>query len=149
MAIRPNRNWRLLGVMSLVLAMSGLVVQAAHAMPVDKGPFGTPGAQGFVPVDSRSLAIPIHGTLNSVPVDSRSIAIPIHGTLNSVPVDSRPIAVHAPVIDTTASPQTASDAFSWSDAGVGALGAFAAMLLAVSMMLVLRHNRNRLVGLHG
>jgi hypothetical protein len=146
MAIRPNRNWRLLSVMSLVLAMSGLVVQAAHAMPVDKGPYGTAGAQGFVPVDSRPLAIPIHGVQASVPVDSRAIVA--NAPQVSVPVDSRAIVANTPVVDATPSPVTASDSFNWGDARLGALSAFAVLLLAVSVMLVLRHNRNRLVGLH-
>ncbi len=165
MPIQPQTNWRILGVMSLVLAMSGLVVQGAHAMPTDKGPYGTPGAQGFVPVDSRSVAVPIHATSSvpvdsrnvsipirptqvSVPVDSRDVALPINGTV-STPVDSRPIVTNTPVVAATPLPQTASDSFNWGDASLGALGAFAAMLLAVSFMLVLRHNRNRLVGLHG
>jgi hypothetical protein len=164
MRIHPNTNWRILGVMSLVLAMSGLLVQAAHAMPADQGPFGTPVSHG-VPVDSRPLAVPIHAqsvpvdsrymsipirpTQVSVPVDSRHIALPIHGTQVSTPVDSRPIVTNTPIVDATPLPQTASDGFNWGDASLGALSAFAAMLLAVSLMLVLRHNRGRLVGLHG
>jgi hypothetical protein len=164
MRIHPNTNWRILGVMSLVLAMSGLLVQAAHAMPADQGPFGTPVSNG-VPVDSRPLAVPIHAqsvpvdsrymsipirpTQLSVPVDSRHIALPIHGTQVSTPVDSRPIVANTPIVDATPLPQTASDGFNWGDASLGALSAFAAMLLAVSLMLVLRHNRSRLVGLHG
>jgi hypothetical protein len=164
MQIHPNKNWRILSVMSLALAMSGLAVQAAHAMPTDQGPFGTSGGQGFVPVDSRHLAVPIHAqspvpvdsrymsipirpTHVSVPVDSRHIALPIHGTV-STPVDSRPIVTNTPVVDATPLPTTASDGFNWGDASLGALSAFAVMLLAVSLMLVLR-NRNRLVGLHG
>jgi hypothetical protein len=165
MRIHPNTNWRILGVMSLVLAMSGLLVQAAHAMPADQGPFGTPAA-GSVPVDSRPLTVPLHAaqpvpvdsrymstpirpTQVSVPVDSRHIALPIHGTQVSTPVDSRPIVTNTPVVDATPLPQTASDGFNWGDASLGALSAFAAMLLAVSLMLVLRNNRSRLVGLHG
>jgi hypothetical protein len=163
MRIHPNTNWRILGVMSLVLAMSGLLVQAAHAMPADQGPFGTPVSNGVpvdsrymsipiraesVPVDSRHISIPIRPTQVSVPVDSRHFAVPIHST-PSVPVDSRPIVTNTPVVDATPLPQTPSDSFNWGDASLGALSAFAAMLLAVSLMLVLRRNRGRLVGLHG
>jgi hypothetical protein len=101
-----------------------------------------------VPVDSRYMSIPIRPTHESVPVDSRHFAVPIHGT-PSVPVDSRPIVTNTPLVDATPLPQTPSDSFNWGDASLGALSAFAAMLLAVSLMLVLRQHRTRLVGLHG
>src|SRR5919201_88235 len=105
MPIHPNKNWRILSVMGLALAMSGLAIQTAHAMPADQGPFGTKVGQGSVPVDSRPLALPIHGAV-------------------STPVDSRPIVTNTPVVDATPLPTTSSDGFNWGDASLGALSAF-------------------------
>ena len=132
---------RLITGLGITLAVAAVVAPAAQAKP-------TPGATRVVVVSgSRAYADDLHAAVPYVPIRQYADDLHSRSQVSSSPV-SRP---YAP-INTRARPDlyqpvsrvvvpADSTGFDWSDAGIGAGGAFGLMLLGGGALLAARHSR--------
>jgi hypothetical protein len=150
--MKRKSSRRLVRWLGLAIAVAAFAAPAAQAMPVisDEGAVGAPPQVLYAddlhatvprPVSSEPVATApqvlyaddLHAMLPR-PVSSEPRT---QGLIDSLGRPLGPPDVVQPVSHVA----PASTGFDWSDASIGAIGAFALMLLGIGVLLVGRHNR--------
>jgi hypothetical protein len=151
--MKRKSSRRLVRRLGLALAVAAFAAPAAQAMPVISAEGGGEAAQPQVlyaddlhstlprPVSSQPVAtapqVLYPDDLHSMLPRPVSIEPRTDGLVDSLGRPLGPPDVVQPVSHVAA----ASTGFDWSDAGIGAVGAFSLMLLGVGVLLAGRHNR--------